>query len=708
MNLMLADLNYIIWWWLVIFGLGALTFPLLTLIFRSFWDKGYIFTKITSLALITYTIFVLSVFHFLPFNQSSLFYLILLAVGANLVYLFKDQARNYHLLITLISQKYRIFLFEELLFLVVLIGWSWVRGFAPDIEGLEKFMDWGFVNTALRSQFLPPIDMWFAGEPINYYYFGHLVFALATKLSTIPSTYTYNLAIATICALTFCSSLSLVTNLTLGYLNTLKASLPKLRLALTAGLVSALMLTFGGNLHWFYKVTKNNLQNNGHLVFTKEALTAAASTYWYPDATRFIGFDPDVNDKTIHEFPVYSFVVADLHGHLNDVPVVLLILAFILVQFIDHQSESSPRTPRWFLIIPLAWLLSVAYMTNAWDFAVYGLVFAAVSFFNSWQRWGFIASLWQTLVNGILTVVFWYFFTLPFSLNFTPMAEGLRLSDAHTPFYQLFILYGGFWLIVLPFIIRIFSQLLRRFNFPSTDTFALALIAVATLLIIIPEIGYIKDIYVYEHRRANTMFKLVYQAFILYSLVSGYLLVRLSRALRFPLKPLFQFVFLLVFAIHMTYPYFAIKSYYGLREYRGIYGLKYLSERYPDNFAAISWLNRHVVGQPTIVEAVGDSYTDYDHMSISTGLPTIQGWVVHEWLWRGGYDKPAARQGDVQKIYESSDLEEVRNLLQKYDVTYIILGAKEYEKYPSLNEANIAKLGQVVFRSGATKIYQVN
>ena len=44
--------------------------------------------------------------------------------------------------------------------------------------------------------------------------------------------------------------------------------------------------------------------------------------YWYPNATRFIPF-------TIHEFPIYSFVVSDLHGHVLDIPIVLLTIATI-------------------------------------------------------------------------------------------------------------------------------------------------------------------------------------------------------------------------------------------------------------------------------------------------------------------------------------------------------------------------------------------
>ncbi len=52
------------------------------------------------------------------------------------------------------------------------------------------------------------------------------------------------------------------------------------------------------------------------------------------------------------------------------------------------------------------------------------------------------------------------------------------------------------------------------------------LILLSLLLIIIPEFIYVKDIYP-EHYRANTMFKLVFQAFMMLSLVSSYTIVRI-------------------------------------------------------------------------------------------------------------------------------------------------------------------------------------
>lgn len=702
---MFSDLKFIILWWLTVFGFGLVTLPIVILFFKNFWDRGYIFSKTLGLLLTTYIIFVLGVFKLAPFHQYTIMAVIAVFLAAE--YFFLHQKKFLPVVRQVIKEKLPVFILEECLFLFILITWSLVRGFAPDIEGLEKFMDWGFVNSALRSNFMPPQDMWFAGLPINYYYFGHLVFALLTKISSIDSTITYNLSIALVCALTFVSGFSLASNLAF---ITKKISL---RTSLIVGLLSAIILTFGGNLHTLYKIGQINIKNNGHLILTIPEIQKAAQSYWYPDATRFIGFDPDVKDKTIHEFPLYSFVVADLHGHMNDIPTVLLFMATIFCfSLLIFPSITKKQTKNFHFNIPLVlisgWLLSVAYTTNAWDFAVYGLVFAVFFFVKSIDWYGFRSGILNTLIHGFAIILAWYVFTLPYSLNFIPMAEGLRLSDSHTPFYQLFVLYGGFWLMCIPFALLFIVKKLTRFRLLTSDYFAFALIITATILIIIPEIGYIKDIYIYEHRRANTMFKLVYEAFIMYSLVSAYCLVRLPQILNNKLGIFYKTIWAIVFSVHLIYPYFAIKSYYGLKEYKGLYGLNFFKNRYPDNFQAYQWIQANITGQPVMLEAVGDSYTDYDLISSATGLPTVQGWVVHEWLWRGGYDKPSARQSEVQKIYTSENESEIRSLLQKYNISYIFVGDKEYEKYPKINERAFNNLGlQTVFESSKTKIYKV-
>lgn len=694
---MLGDLPHIVIWWLSISLLGWVFLPLATNIFSRFFDKGYVFSKVLGLFSITYLSFIFGVFKLVPFTNVGIL-VITLITTLGIYHHFRQRFNLVHF----IRNHLKIIIFYELVFLGLTIAWAYVRGHAPDIESLEKFMDWGFVNSMLRTRYFPPLDMWYSGEPINYYYFGHLIFALLTKLTSINSAITYNLAIASLCGLIFTLAFSLTSNLV--YLFQKSGKLVVWKWVFFAGAVSAIMLTFGGNLHTIYKIGKTNIEQNQKLVLTPAAISKAAQSYWYPDATRFIGFDPDVKDKTIHEFPLYSLVVSDLHGHLNNIPMVLLIIAFLANVLTATTKKLSFR---WDLVLPFSFFLALAYMTNAWDFAVYGLLFGVSFLLTQFRHMKLIELFITTAKHGLVLIILWYLFTLPFSLHFQPMAQGVNLADSRSPFYQLVVLYGGFWLVTLPFIFWLTRQIIKnKINqINNLDFFVLAMVITATLLVIIPEIIYIKDIYIFEHRRANTMFKLVYQAFMIYSLSAGYILFRLKHLFAYRL------VFAVVLSIHLIYPYFAIRSYsdhHSPRKYWGLYGLDFIRDQYPDNYQAIKWINENIEGQPVMLEAVGDSYTTYNQISMATGLPTVQGWLVHEWLWRGGFDGPGARQTDVASIYESSDLSQTRLLLTKYNVRYVFVGPKEKEKYLSLNQEKFSQLGaRIVFQSGETSIYQL-
>ncbi len=712
---MFSDFLFVFYWWLSLFTLGLLFFPLTSFLFPRFWDHGYPFAKILGLIVLSYLAFFFSFLHVLPFFQESLFLLLLLILAANWYFFSRFPERRKHLF-EIFKKSWRRFLLLESIFFLALLFWSFIRAHAPDIEGLEKFMDWGFVNSLLRTTWMPPRDMWFAGGFINYYYFGHLFTAVLTRLTGLDSAITYNLAIATALAFTFTLGLSFSTALAHSLFKKTKDLLIQknsLKFALAAGVISALFLSLGGNLHPLYKLS---------LLYRETgSLPAAASRYWYPDATRFIGFDPETTDKTIHEFPLYSFVVADLHGHMNDIPVVIFFLASLfslLSLFLDPKKPDKPKNPPLSFSLLFGFILAIMYMTNAWDFAIYGLFFAIFLFFLFLRcplPFSFSKLFRQVILPGLTTLFFWLVFVTPFSLNFTPLGEGVKLSDTHTPFYQLFVLHGGFWLLCLNFPLFLFLRRQKKASPPLalSDYFVLSSIVLATLLIIIPELVYLKDIYIFEHRRANTMFKLVYQSFLIYALISGYLVVRLNQALKkerkfLPLRLLVSSVFLLVFIGQLIYPFFAIKSYYGnLKNYQGLYGLNFLKQRYPDNYELVNWFQKNIKGQPVILEAAGDSYTDFNHISAATGLPTIEGWLVHEWLWRGGWDEPGARSEEVRQIYEAKAPEEARSILQKYQVKYLILGPKEREKYENINEEVIEQFAAPLLSFGDTNVYQV-
>ena len=704
----MSDLIHIFVWWFVFFVFGIASFPLTTIFFKKFLDCGYGFSKIAGLLVITYIIFLLSTLHILPFSKETLFTIFFVYAVFN-VYLFR---KNHEEISLSFKKSKRALLLQEVLFTTGLVLWSYVRAHQPDINGLEKFMDFGFINSILRSEYLPPSDIWASGEAINYYWFGHLATAVATKISGIPSHVTYNLMIATILGFCLTASFSIISTL----VSTLNLKLNS-RTAYAAGIISAIILAFAGNFH-----TPIYLLKKG-----REA-------YWYPDATRFIGYNPETNDKTIHEFPIYSFVVSDLHPHLMNLPFVLLYLALLANYILNLSTKSEARSSKQyrnsklkflnrfrtlefsnlnlfgisnfvFRIFPLGFLIGIFFMTNTWDFANYLFVSATILFFMNLRERDFKLETFLKRATNLVTILALGIITaLPFILNFESIAEGIKLTHTKSPLWQLSVLWGFPALLSSSFALFIFRKKAEK-----NDIFVLSLLAASWVLIIIPEFVYIKDIYIASHYRANTMFKLTYQAYVMFYLASGYIAVRsIVIVKRLFLKIGMVVIYTIIFASILKYPSIAVNSYYqDLKNYKGLSGEAWIEKKYPDIYSVILWL-KNVPGQPAILEAQGDSYTEFNLISAYTGLPTVSGWFVHEWLWRGSSEFPQGRSNEVTEIYTSKDLNITRNLLSKYGVSYVIVGELERQKYPNLYEEKFNKLGKLVFTSGTAKIYKLN
>lgn len=542
-------------------------------------------------------------------------------------------------------------------------------------------MDFGFINSILKSQSLPPGDMWFSGQTINYYWFGHFTSAVATKLSNIPSDITYNLLLATILGLTLVSSFSISSTL----INKLKKNIST-RMSIAAGLISALLLVFGGNLHTPIYVYKNG-----------------PDKYWYPQATRLIGYQPETEDKTIHEFPIYSFVVSDLHAHLINLPYVLLFIALLLNY--SHQKRKRFQLKN---TIPLGLTMGIMFMTNTWDFANYLLVSGVTLVLFNIKKAGFnFKNLFKTALPILSFLIIGLIVASPFILSFVSPSQGIKLTHTRTPLWQLGVLWGFPAILTTTYLYTLyrFQDRVKR-----SDIFVLSLITAAWILIAIPEFIYLKDIYISSHYRANTMFKLTYQSFVMFYLLAGYIVVRIFSLINDgPLKKITLIFFALLFASILSYSTFAVNSYYGkLKSYRGLSGSEWLKSKYPGEYQAVKWFQENIEGQPTILEAPGDSYSEYNVISSYTGLPTVSGWYVHEWLWRGNSKYPQERVNDINKIYTSKNTQITKELLDKYDIKYVIIGVLEKEKYPDLYDDKFLSLGREVFSSRRTKIFQIN
>jgi uncharacterized membrane protein len=609
--------------------------------------------------------------------------------------------------------NWKIIVTEELIFLIPLIVWVWVKAHEPTINGLEKFMDFGITQSILRGAYFPPADMWYAGGTINYYYFGHLIMASITKLSGLSLAYGFNLMLGTICALMFSMSYAISRQL-----------LSKLPLSkkIAGALFTAFLVTFSGNMHTIYAFTKGYWGQEDTPppfwsilvnVTNKSQLEEGWNNYWYPNATRFIPF-------TIHEFPSYSFVVSDVHGHVLSIPIVLLLIALLVSMFSSEVKEIK----FWKLGL-YGWISGTAFMTNALDGPIYlGLLGLLLLFQGDLAKFK-DSKWWKNMLSKICLTGGVFILTItPFLISFKPFVSGIAVNCPpaqlanqkigplifegvekcqKSPLWMVLILWGFFLFCGLGMVYLTDQKLPYKKMLTGWFIFSI-------LLIIFPEFFYFKDIYPL-HFRSNTMFKLGYQVFIMMSLVSGYTIVNiLNTKTKSWKKSVFLAALIPQLLLVSIYPYFSIRSYFNsLKEYQGIYGLGWLKDKYPDNLAAINWLDTNTTNQqPVILEAAGDSYTDYNQVSAFSGMPSVLGWAVHEWLWRGSYTPVGTRTADVQTMYESPDYADTRKLLNQYQVKYVVIGEMERTKYKDINETKFSNIGKPVFNQGSTTIYQID
>ena len=145
-------------------------------------------------------------------------------------------------------------------------------------------------------------------------------------------------------------------------------------------------------------------------------------------------------------------------------------------------------------------------------------------------------------------------------------------------------------------------------------------------------------------------------------------------------------------------------------------GLAYLQSdpANPGDYAAISWLNVNVSGNPVIIEAVGPDYSNYARISAFTGLPTLMGWVGHEYQWRVNWlNNPPndvefqRRTADVDLIYTNPDASLVLSVMARYHAEYLYVGPLEHQKYPMVDLQRFGKFMQVVYNVHGVTIYKV-
>ncbi len=82
-----------------------------------------------------------------------------------------------------------------------------------------------------------------------------------------------------------------------------------------------------------------------------------------------------------------------------------------------------------------------------------------------------------------------------------------------------------------------------------------------------------------------------------------------------------------------------------------------------------------------VAEAAGPSYLRYTRIAMNTGLPTVVGWEWH--LRQRGQDprEILARYSDLNELYSGSDPAARRAVLDRYRVSWVVVGDLERQTY---------------------------
>lgn len=660
--MLFEQINYIAVWYLNIFILGLFGLLVFKLVLPEIPTvRLYPFAKFFGLLTLSAVLWL--VLYLTPLKLS--FYVVLGVLLLLFTILVKTRHNHFN---STKSDLKRIFLFESIFFVIFLFALLYTSAY-PDYTRPEDYMNFGFINSIVRSQEIPASDMWFSGHPINYYYFGHFTYAVLIVLSLVPVAIGYNLA--------FISIISMVSLMALGLLYLLTSKI-------SYGLLASYFVTFSGNLYLWHILLRNGF------------LTAG-------DFDKAVGF---VN-KDINHFSSYTLWMGGFHANVFAIQNLMLYLVFVYYYLI------SPSTKKHSVITGI--FLGVAFISNSWDMSgvllLWSLAFIVKNIANLREFSSLGTLLVSYLKNLLIVLVTALVFISPYLLtsHLGSVTSGIAFSPFGSGLYNIFLMFGVFLVPILGWLVSFMYTKTSIFA-EKHNSFIFILVLSALVLIILPDIVYVRDIYFTENPdyiRANTVYKMWFQAWILLCIATPLIFAKISKT---RIKISIISVAVLLSLIYPTYLFasqFLEAKNLDLTSMT-LDGTQYLLAENQDYYHALNFINT-LPSDSVILEPFGEQYGDYDSMfSAYSGHPTVLGWYYHEKVWRGSLDEITLRFNDIETIYTSDDPQIVLDILQKYSIDYFVVSPEIAERYSDANYKVLQGFGEIVFTTPSVTIYRVD
>ncbi len=298
--------------WLAILAVVAL--PLTYRLLRGLPSRGIALSPVVGLLLVSYLSWLLASVHLVAFGRVSLLCAVGILAALSTISAVADRATLFRWL----RRNLRVVATFAIMFIVVFAVFFWLRGFYPDVRSTEKPMEIGFLTSTMRARWMPPHDAWLSGYGINYYYFGYVEAAALGLLSGVRPEVAFNLMSISLPALTFCGASGIVYDLLLRFRRERRKIACTLH-PLLASVVGGLLVAIAGNAFGFARLLTN-------------PAAVVQANFWSGigwNSTRVVKdhIVPGSIAEMITEFPLFSFLLGDIHPHVLALPIVLLAIA---------------------------------------------------------------------------------------------------------------------------------------------------------------------------------------------------------------------------------------------------------------------------------------------------------------------------------------------------------------------------------------------
>ena len=530
-------------------------------------------------------------------------------------------------------------------------------------------MDFSFLNSFVNAPAWPPGEPWMAGMPLHYYYFGEVLTAFPILVAGCMTAVGYNLIAATIPAL----GAAVLAGLGL---------LLSRRLRWGAAALLPVLALLTGNLEWLWEF---DLARAGRWF-----------DMWWATSRVIPGF-------AIDEYPLWTALFADVHGHFVALPVFLMTLAWGWLCV--HQNGR-----RWIAAAVLCGIGTAALVaTNPWDLLILTATLGLGTLVGSSRPLAGIGRL--AVAAGVSLVAAAPFVAeLVEGISAGAGARGLFLTQADfAPAWAVLHHFGPFliplavlalvligrrgWVMVPAAAIGVgaglaFGSSAAALALALTALFAIAatrscdrltrlgwaMAALGTLAVAACERFTLID-------RMNTLFKVYNGVWVLFAFALGVMLLRQ----RGPRRKLLLAVWLPLQAIAMVNLPLGIAQ--GWLQPRmasprpTLDGQAFLAEHDPQTRFLVRALQGAALPGEAVAEAAGAYYSRFTRIAMHTGQPTVVGWEWH--LKQRGQDpfEIASRFADLETLYAGKDPLARRAVLDRYRVKWVVLSDVEREHY---------------------------